>query len=141
MRGWPRSVPFSPTRGLLPTPAFAFDAHHELVFRGSVVKALGPSGEPGLVATDRHAPGDFLRAALPAGLLVRRCEEPRGSRALADQLPSPDALAGLPIGTWDDWPWSLLLLVPDAHRAAWATPSAIVWDFELSAEVDADRDR
>jgi SAM-dependent methyltransferase len=30
------------------------DAHHELVFRGSVVHAPGPAGEPGLVATHRH---------------------------------------------------------------------------------------
>src|SRR6266540_3633929 len=52
------------------------DAHHELVLRGSVVRALGPAGEPGLVATYRHTAGDYLRAALPAGLQVRRCEEP-----------------------------------------------------------------
>ena len=56
------------------------DAHHELVFRGSVVHALTSSGEPGLVATYRHSLGDFF-AALPAGFLVRRCEEPRGVRA------------------------------------------------------------
>lgn len=54
------------------------DAHHELIFRGSVVTALTATGEPGLVATYRHTPGDFLRAALPAGFEVRRCEEPRG---------------------------------------------------------------
>jgi SAM-dependent methyltransferase len=29
------------------------DTHHELTFLGSVVKALGPTGEPGLVATSR----------------------------------------------------------------------------------------
>ena len=109
------------------------DAHHELVFRGSVVKALTETGEPGLVATFRHTPGDFLRAALPAGFLVRRCEEPRGERASDEAPPSAPALADVPIGTWHEWPWSLLDLVPDAVRAAWATPSVIVWDFELGA--------
>jgi ubiquinone/menaquinone biosynthesis C-methylase UbiE len=109
------------------------DVHHELVFRGSVVKALTAAGEPGLVATYRHTPGDFLRAALPAGFQVRRCEEPRGSRAHDEPAPSPTALADVPLGTWQDWPWSLLPVVPVAVRAAWATPSVIVWDFELQS--------
>ena len=56
------------------------DVSHELVFRGSVVKALGPNGEPGLAPAHRHTPGDFLRAALAAGLQVRRCEEPGSGR-------------------------------------------------------------
>jgi ubiquinone/menaquinone biosynthesis C-methylase UbiE len=53
------------------------DTHHELILRGSVVHALGPGGRPRLVATYRHTAGDFLRAALPGGLQVLRCEEPR----------------------------------------------------------------
>jgi SAM-dependent methyltransferase len=106
------------------------DAHHELVFRGSVVRALTATGEPGLVATYRHTPGDFLRAALPVGFQVRRCEEPRGRRAHDEPAPSRTPLADIPLGTWQDWPWSLLPVIPDAVRAAWATPSVIVWDFE-----------
>jgi SAM-dependent methyltransferase len=107
------------------------DAHHELIFRGSVVKALTATGEPGLAATYRHTPGEFLRAALPAGFQVRRCEEPRGSRAHDEPAPSRTAVADVPLGTWHDWPWSLLSAIPDAVRAAWATPSVIVWDLEL----------
>jgi SAM-dependent methyltransferase len=107
------------------------DAHHELIFRGSVVRALTATDEPGLAATYRHTPGDFLRAALPAGFQVRRCEEPRGSRAHDERAPSRPAVADVPLGTWHDWPWSLLPVIPDAVRAAWATPSVIVWDFEL----------
>jgi SAM-dependent methyltransferase len=107
------------------------DAHHELVFRGSVVKALTGDGEPGLVATYRHTPGDFLRAALPAGFLVRRCEEPRGLRAHDEPASASHSLTEVPLGTWQDWPWSLLEVIPDAVRAAWATPSVVVWDFEL----------
>ena len=52
------------------------DVHHELVTRGSVVKARGPAGEPRIVATYRHQLGDYLRAALSLGLQVRRCEAP-----------------------------------------------------------------
>jgi SAM-dependent methyltransferase len=102
------------------------DAHHEQIFRGSVVKAVGPAGEPGLVATYRHTPGDFLRAALAAGLEVRRCEEPRPT---ADDRPVTDRPQNTP-GTWETWPWSLTEAVPEAARAAWWTPSTIVWHFQ-----------
>ncbi|GAA1817081.1 hypothetical protein GCM10009682_42380 [Luedemannella flava] len=104
------------------------DAHHEIVFRGSNPHALGPNGEPGLVASYRHTPGAFLRAALPAGLQVRRCEEP--GRPTLD-TPAPPAPAELTVSGWHEWPWSLLSLVPEATSAAWAVPGVIVWLFEL----------
>src|SRR5207244_7410349 len=90
------------------------DAHHEIVFRGSVPQAIGPDGEPGLVATYRHSAGDFLRAALPVGLQVRRCEEPRAPQR--DVPPPTDRGAD----DWQEWPWSLMALVPEAAAAAWA---------------------
>jgi SAM-dependent methyltransferase len=106
------------------------DTHHERILRGSVVKALGPSGEPGLVATYRHTPGDFLRAALPMGLQVRRCEEPR---VPGGEQPSPRPPgAELELGSWPEWPWSLMELVPEAARAAGGTPSVIIWHFQLA---------
>jgi SAM-dependent methyltransferase len=101
------------------------DAHHELVLRGSVVHAPGPAGEPGLAPTYRHTAGDYLRAALPYGLRVRRCEEPR--REMSPQPPP----AELSPGDWADWPWTLLPLVPEASRAAWDQPATIVWHFQL----------
>jgi SAM-dependent methyltransferase len=105
------------------------DTHHKLIFRGSIVKALGPTGEPGLVATYRHTAGDFLRAALPAGLQVRRCEEPRGP---AGEQPSPRSPeVELKVGSWQEWPWSLMDLVPEATRAAGGTPATIIWHFHL----------
>lgn len=105
------------------------DTHHELVFRGSIVKALGPAGQPGLVRTYRHTLGDFLRAALPVGLQVRRCEEPR---RIARDLQSATAgsEADTPVGPWQEWPWSLLSVAPDATRAAWEIPSAVIWHFQ-----------
>ena len=101
------------------------DVHHELVLRGSVVHAPGPAGEPGLAPTYRHAVGDYLRAALPRGLRVRRCEEPRR------EVPAPPPPPELSPGDWADWPWVLLPLVPEASRAAWDQPSTIIWHFQL----------
>lgn len=105
------------------------DAHHELVFRGSVVKALGPNGEPGLVETYRHTPGDFLRAALPVGLQVRCCEEP-GLTSGDSRSQTPPPPADITVGAPADWPWTLLALIPVAAQAAWEIPAVIVWDFE-----------
>lgn len=102
------------------------DTHHERILRGSVVKAIGPAGEPGLVATYRHTAGDYLRAALPSRLQVRRCEEPLAP-AVDEAAPrSPD------VGNWHEWPWSLIGLVPEAARAAAVTPGVIVWHFQLA---------
>ncbi|HEX2850119.1 MAG TPA: class I SAM-dependent methyltransferase [Acidimicrobiales bacterium] len=109
------------------------DAHHELVFRGSVVKAVGPHGEPGLVATYRHTIGDFLRAALAAGLRVRRCEElsrPASITPDPSSRPATSAPAQPADVAWDVWPWSLLGIVPRAAAAAWEAPAIVVWHFE-----------
>lgn len=105
------------------------DVHHEITFRGSVPQAPGPDGEPGLVPNHRHTPGDHLRAALPAGLQVRRCEEPGASRA--DLPPAPPAPADVTVTGWHQWPWSLPGLIPEAAAAAWAVPSTIVRHFRL----------
>jgi ubiquinone/menaquinone biosynthesis C-methylase UbiE len=103
------------------------DAHHDLVLLGSVPHALGPGGEPGLVPSYRHTTGDFLRAALRAGLHVRRCEEPRGH---GPDLPPPPPPTELTVSGWHEWPWTLLELVPEATRAAWAIPATVIWHFE-----------
>lgn len=102
------------------------DMHVEQVFRGSVVRCLGPNGEPGLAETYLHQPGDYLRAALAAGLQVRRCEEPP-SGAMAASEPATDP------GPWSDWPWSLAAMIPGATAAAWRTPVNIVWHFQRAA--------
>jgi len=104
------------------------DAHHEIVFRGSNPQALGPNNEPGLVASYRHTPGDYLRAALPAGFQVRRCEEPQRR---IHATPPPPPPADLTVSAWQQWPWSLLNLLPEATKAAWAVPDTIIWLFEL----------
>ncbi|WP_433271594.1 class I SAM-dependent methyltransferase [Actinosynnema sp. CS-041913] len=103
------------------------DVHPEAVARGSVPSVRGPSGRPGRVATYRHLVGDYLRAALPLGLQLRRCEEPR---LPAPAEPRPPATA---LGPWELWPWCLADLVPDATRAANAdVPAMVVWHFQLT---------
>jgi len=107
------------------------DVSHETVFRGSVPKALGPNGEPGLTRSYRHTPGDFLRAALGAGLEVRRCDEPALDTSVSrmQEAPPPDTIE---LGPWQNWPWTLMPLIPAAAKAAWTIPPLIIWDFERS---------
>jgi SAM-dependent methyltransferase len=109
--------------------AVVSDVHCEIAFRGSVPHALGPAGEPALVSAYRHTVGDWVRAALATGLRIRACVEPRGT---GDDLPPPPVPpAEAKPGDWAGWPWSLIALLPEAARAAWAVPAVVVWDFEL----------
>lgn len=89
------------------------DVHHQLVLFGSVAPAVGPNGEPGLTPTYRHSAGDFVRAALAAGLEVRGCEELRTVLATPPKPARPDAEPG----EWAEWPWTLMAMVPAAARA------------------------
>ena len=109
------------------------DIHHEHVTRGSVIKARGPAGEPGIVATYRHPLGDYLRAALSVGLQVRRCEEPTGRQPGEGQPTRPLPGPATEIGDWRSWPWTLLGCVPAASRAAWGRPVLVIWHFQLAA--------
>ena len=104
------------------------DIHHELVTRGSVIKARGPAGEPCIAATYRHQLGDYLRAALSLGFQVRRCEEPSAT-GTGDPLPVPST----EIGDWQYWPWSLMEYLPEAARAAGDHPRLVIWHFQLPA--------
>ncbi|WP_127933180.1 class I SAM-dependent methyltransferase [Nonomuraea polychroma] len=102
------------------------DIHPDGVARGVIPSVRLPDGRPARVATYHHPIGDYLRAALAAGLQVRRCEEP--------PLESHDGPvpAAAPLGPWDVWPWVLYDIVPEAARAAMAgEPSMVVWQFEL----------
>lgn len=103
------------------------DVHHELVSLGSVPRVRLPDGQPGLLPAYRHRASDYLGAALPLGLQVRRCVEPRMTGD-----PTAPMREDLQPGPWDLWPWSLLDIVPAAAGAAWnGTPSLIIWHFQL----------
>ncbi|MGW4793990.1 class I SAM-dependent methyltransferase [Nonomuraea sp. NPDC004297] len=100
------------------------DIHPEGVARGVVPPVRLPDGRPGRVATYRHLVGDYLRAALAAGLQVRRCEEPLHSPG------EPGERTEL-LQPWDVWPWALCDLAPEAaHAAIVGTPSMLFWHFQ-----------
>ncbi|MEU6715740.1 methyltransferase domain-containing protein [Nonomuraea sp. NPDC046802] len=102
------------------------DIHPEGVARGVVPPVRLPDGRPGRVATYHHRIGDYVRAALGAGLQVRRCDEPR--LPVAD---SPEPAAPATLGPWEVWPWCLGDLVPEAARAATAgVPAIVVWHLQ-----------
>lgn len=108
------------------------DLHHELVALGSVPRVRSASGEPALLTGYRHRAGDYLNAALPLGLQLRRCDEPRPSGGSKDTAKMAEHID---VGRWDDWPWSLLDIVPAAVAAAWAeTPTAVIWHFQRPRE-------
>lgn len=103
------------------------DIHPERVAQGSIPSVRGPDGRPGRLSAYRHPIGDYLRAALPVGLRVRRCEEP--SAPTGDPADRAGTLG--PVGPWELWPWSLAAMVPEAARAAGAgVPALVIWHFQ-----------
>ncbi|WP_370949460.1 class I SAM-dependent methyltransferase [Amycolatopsis sp. cg5] len=106
------------------------DMHPSAVARGSIPTSRDAEGRPGRVVTYRHSLGDYLRAALPLGLQLRRCEEPA---VPLGTHPEP-VDAPREVGPWDLWPWCLSDLVPDAARAAIdGAPAMVIWHFQLKA--------
>lgn len=104
------------------------DMHPERVLRGMIPPVRGPQGRPGRLESYRHAVGDYLRAALAAGLELQRCEEP--------VIPAggPAATATTDPGPWELWPWSLAALVPEAQAASDAdVPVMLIWQFRRPA--------
>ncbi len=110
-------------------PLVISDMHEASVLRGSIPQAVGPDGHPARIASYRHLTGDYLRAAIPLGLQVRGCEEPRLVGSMPEPLP-PDA--PLDPGPWQGWPWTLRDLIPQATWAAVAhRPVTVIWHFQL----------
>ena len=108
----------------------------------------GLIGDPGLPLVKTAADGrfgympvwsrlasDYLAAALPLGLRVRRCEEPRRPSPLIGDdgtdlhrgAASPEHIPGKPPNIWALHPFC-----PSATNAAWrGNPAAIIWHFQL----------
>lgn len=108
------------------------DIHHEMVMLGSVPHVRSAEGEPQLIPSYRHRAADYLAAALPLGLQVRRCEEPRTAPGEA----AGDLAEELSLGPWDMWPWTLMELAPAAVAAAAAgVPAVVLWHFQLDGSV------
>jgi hypothetical protein len=99
---------------------------------------VGPGGEFGYMPIWSRLASEYLAAALPLGLQVRRCEEPRRPSPLVgddgtdlyDGVRPPDHVPGTPPNIW-----SLHALAADATNAAWrGQPAAIIWHFQLSPD-------
>ncbi|SEQ87045.1 Methyltransferase domain-containing protein [Lentzea xinjiangensis] len=107
------------------------DMHPERVAQGAIPSVRTADGRPGRLSAHRHLIGDYLRAALPVGLHVRRCEEPP---LPTRRWPEPaERAAGFgELGPWELWPWCLADMVPEAARAANAGgPAQVIWHFQL----------
>jgi len=98
-----------------------------------VVKAR-PDGSLGYMPTKSRLTSEYLAAALPFGLRVRRCEEPRVPFPLVDASgeslhggPDPQHVPGDPPNIWALHRWC-----PAATNAAYRRkPSSIIWHFQL----------
>ena len=124
------------------------DIDPERVALGSIPHRHDPDGRPIQMSGYRHLIGDYLRAALSAGLHVRSCEEPlppRPNRTAEGpehqttntpepQQPESEPLAPIgPPGPWELWPWTLIDLVPEAAHAASADlPTMVIWHFQAA---------
>jgi ubiquinone/menaquinone biosynthesis C-methylase UbiE len=97
---------------------------------------IAPDGTFGYMPTWSRLASDYLAAALPLGLQVRRCEEPRRPSPLVnddgthlyDGAPPPEHVAGKPPNIW-----ALHRFCTAATNAAYrGNPAAIIWHFQLS---------
>jgi SAM-dependent methyltransferase len=101
------------------------DMHHQRVELGSVPHVYSADGEPGLLPAYRHLTGDYLTVALPLGLQVRSCAEPR--------IEAGEPSGPAEMGPWELWPYTLPALIPEAGRAVNEnSPVTVIWHFQLS---------
>ncbi|MGH3471128.1 MAG: class I SAM-dependent methyltransferase [Nocardioidaceae bacterium] len=103
-------------------------------FTGSALYPVvkrAPDGKVGYVAGYSHGLGDYLRAALPYGFIVRACEEMCPDVATVAPGEQPQPLTPGPPDIWELHPWAA-----DAANAAKAGQAAVVgWDLELRPDV------
>jgi SAM-dependent methyltransferase len=90
-----------------------------------------PDGRVGYVAGYSHSLGNYLRAALPHGYIVRACEEVLRDAEIVAPDEEPVPLTPGPPDIWQLHPWAR-----QAANAAKAGHAAVVaWDLELRPEV------
>jgi ubiquinone/menaquinone biosynthesis C-methylase UbiE len=100
---------------------------------GLPVVKEGPDGSPGYMPIRSRLTSEYLAAALPLGLQVRRCEEPRRPFPLVDDsgvsagAPVPEHVPGAPPNIWALHRWCTA-----ATNAAYRDiPAVIIWHFQL----------
>jgi ubiquinone/menaquinone biosynthesis C-methylase UbiE len=97
----------------------------------SPLARAGAHGGPAYLPQSHHLTSDYLSAAIPLGLQVRRCEEPRGAHLSVDS-DEASVVREAPAHTLPDV-WSLHRWCPAAVSAAFRdVPILIVWHFQLT---------
>lgn len=103
-------------------------------FTGSTRHPLvkeAPDGRVGHVSGYSHRLGDYLRAALPQGYVVRECVETYRDADTVAPGETPEPLTPGPPNIWELHPWA-----PEAANAArTGQPAVVAWDFELRPDV------
>jgi SAM-dependent methyltransferase len=90
-----------------------------------------PDGRVGYIAGYSHGLGEYLRAALPHGYVVRACVESYRDAETVKPDEGPEPLTPGPPDIWELHPW-----VRDAANAAKAgQPAVVAWDLELRPDV------
>jgi ubiquinone/menaquinone biosynthesis C-methylase UbiE len=90
-----------------------------------------PDGRVGYIAGYNHGFGDYLRAAMLHGYVVRACEETYRDDQTVAADESPEPLTAAPPEIWELHPW-----VREAANAAKSGHTAVVaWDFELRPDI------
>ncbi|WP_434174892.1 class I SAM-dependent methyltransferase [Brachybacterium conglomeratum] len=90
-----------------------------------------PDGRVGYVEGHCHGLGEYLRAALPQGYVVRECLEGRHGERTVDPAHEAGPLTPGPPSIWELHPWAR-----EATDAAKAGQAGVVcWVFELRPEV------
>lgn len=98
-----------------------------------------PDGTPSYVPHHQRLTSDYLAAALPLGLEVRRCEEPRRPRPFVNTRGVPPGRGPAPAHVQNERPniWALHPWCPDAVNAAYDdSPAALIWHFQLAPLTD-----
>ena len=90
-----------------------------------------PDGRVGYVENHVHGLGDYLRAALPHGFLVRACEELYRPSDTVEPDEAPEPLTAGPPDIWELHVWA----ADAANAAREGQPAAVCWDFELRPDV------
>ena len=103
-------------------------------FTGSMRYPLvkrAPDGRVGHIAGYSHGLGDYVRAAVRYGFLVRACEETYRDDDIVEPDRESAPLTPGPPDIWELHPWA-----PEAANAAKAgQPAVVAWDFELRPDV------
>jgi SAM-dependent methyltransferase len=86
-----------------------------------------PDGRVGHIAGYSHGLGDYLRAALPQGYVVRACEETYRDDNTVEPDEMPESLTPGPPDIWELHPW----VREAANAAKVGQPAVVAWDLEL----------